>query len=386
MTKNLGKEMKPQRLRLGMVGGGQGAFIGAVHRMAARLDDEFDFVAAALSADPTRARSSGAALELAPDRIYENYTEMLEREAARSDRVDVIAVVTPNHLHFPVARLALELGFHVICDKPITVTRAEAETLVSLQAKTGLVFCLTHNYSGYPMVRQARAMVETGVLGPLRVVQVEYPQQWLTEATDSKQAEWRNDPTRAGAGGCIGDIGTHAFQLARYVTGLRPQALLAELSTFVPGRRMDDNACVLLRFSGGARGMLWASQVAPGHENGLRLRVYGEKAGLEWAQETPNTLIFSPFGAAKQILTRNGPGSDPAALRVTRIPAGHPEGYVEAFATLYTEAARAIRAYQSGEAPDPVVHYPTATDGLEGICFIEAAIASSASNGSWTEI
>jgi predicted dehydrogenase len=268
----------------------------------------------------------------------------------------------------------------------MTVSRAEAETLVRLQAETGLVFCLTHNYSGYPMVRQARAMVESGALGPLRVVQVEYPQQWLTEAVDSKQAEWRNDPTRAGAGGCIGDIGTHAFQLARYVTGLMPQTLLAELSTFVPGRRMDDNACILLRYLGGARGMLWASQVAPGHENALRLRIYGEKAGLEWAQETPNTLIYSPFGAAKQIFTRNGPGADEVALRITRVPAGHPEGYVEAFSTLYTEAARAIRAYQSGEAPDRAVHYPTATDGLEGIRFIEAAVASSSANGSWTEI
>lgn len=311
---------------------------------------------------------------------------MLEREVARPDRIDAVAIVTPNHLHFPVARRALELGFHVICDKPMTINRAEAETLVALQAKTGLVFCLTHNYSGYPMVRQARAMIETGALGPLRVVQVEYPQQWLTEPVELKQAEWRDDPARNGPGGCLGDIGTHAFQLARYVTGLQPHSLLAELSTFVPGRHMDDNACILLRFAGGARGMLWASQVAPGHENGLRLRVYGEKAGLEWAQETPNTLIFSPFGAPKQILTRNGAGTADAARRITRIPAGHPEGYVEAFSTLYGEAARAIRTYQSGEAPDSQVHYPTATDGLEGLRFIEAAIASSAANSAWTEI
>jgi predicted dehydrogenase len=383
MTRNTENKTK---LRLGMVGGGHGAFIGAVHRMAARLDDEFELIAAALSADPARALSSGQTLGLAPDRIYESYTQMLEREAVRPDRIDAVAIVTPNHLHFPVAQLALELGFHVICDKPMTVTRAEAETLVALQAKTGLVFCLTHNYTGYPMVRQARAMVEAGALGPLRVVQVEYPQEWLTEEVVSKQAEWRNDPSRAGSGGCIGDIGTHAFQLACYVTQLKPQALLAELTTFVPDRRLDDNACMLLRFEGGARGMLWASQVAPGHDNALRLRIYGEKAGLEWAQETPNSLIFSPYGAPKQILTRNGPGNTPAALRVTRVPAGHPEGYVEAFATLYTEAARAIRAYQAGQSPEPEVHYPTATDGLQGIRFIQAAITSSAANGNWTEI
>ncbi len=373
------------KIRLGMVGGGHGAFIGAVHRMAARLDDEFELIAAALSADPARAIASGQALGLAAERIYESYTQMLNSEAARADRIDAVAIVTPNNLHFPVAKLALELGFHVICDKPMTVSREEAETLVALQAKTGLVFCLTHNYTGYPMVRQARAMVEAGELGPLRVVQVEYPQEWLTEEVISKQADWRNDPAQAGAGGCIGDIGTHAFQLACYVTQLKPQALLAELSTFVPGRKLDDNACMLLRFDGGARGMLWASQVAPGNENALRLRIYGEKAGLEWAQETPNSLIFSPFGAPKQILTRNGPGTAPAARRVTRVPAGHPEGYVEAFATLYTETARAIRAHQTGETPDPATHYPTATDGLQGIRFIQAAITSSATNN-WTQI
>ena len=373
------------KLRLGMVGGGHGAFIGAVHRMAARLDDEFELIAAALSADPARAIASGQALGLAAERIYESYTQMLEREAARADKIDVVAIVTPNNLHFPVAKLALELGFHVICDKPMTVSREEAETLVALQAKTGLVFCLTHNYTGYPMVRQARAMVEAGELGPLRVVQVEYPQEWLTEEVISKQADWRNDPAQAGAGGCIGDIGTHAFQLACYVTQLKPQALLAELSTFVPSRKLDDNACMLLRFDGGARGMLWASQVAPGNENALRLRIYGEKAGLEWAQETPNSLIFSPFGAPKQILTRNGPNTAPAARRVTRVPAGHPEGYVEAFATLYTETARAIRAFQTGTPLDPATHYPTATDGLQGIRFINAAITSSATNN-WTQI
>jgi predicted dehydrogenase len=376
----------PHRLRLGMVGGGHGAFIGAVHRMAARLDNQFDFVAAALSADPALALSSGQALGLAADRIYESYTQMLEREATRPDRIDAIAIVTPNHLHFPVAKRAMELGFHVICDKPMTLTRAEAETLVGLQAKTGLVFCLTHNYTGYPMARQARAMVEAGKLGTLRVVQVEYPQQWLTEEVTSKQADWRNDPSRAGNGGCIGDIGTHAFQLACYVTRLKPHSLLAELSTFVPGRKLDDNACMLLRFEGGARGMLWASQVAPGNDNALRLRIYGEKAGLEWAQETPNTLTFSPYGEPKQIITRNGPHNTPEATRVTHVPAGHPEGYVEAFATLYAEAARAIHAYKAGETPNPEIHYPTATDGLQGIRFIEAALTSSTTNTSWTEI
>jgi predicted dehydrogenase len=386
MTTQSDNVAERRRLRLGMVGGGQGAFIGAVHRMGARIDDQYDFVAGALSADAVRAQSSGAALGLDPARIYDGYEEMLEREAARPDRIDVVAIVTPNHMHFPVAKRALELGFHVICDKPMTLSVAEAEALVALQAETGLVFCLTHNYTGYPMVRQARAMVEAGALGALRLVQVEYPQAWLTEATTSKQADWRGDPARSGAGGCLGDIGTHCFQLLRYVTNLAPDSVLAELSTFVPGRRLDDNVNMLMRFQGGARGMLWASQVAPGHDNGLRLRVYGEKASLDWVQATPNDLGFAPFGQPRQIITRNGPGNLPEALRVTRVPAGHPEGYVEGFAALYAEAARAIRAHQAGEALDPAVHFPTVADGLEGMRFIAAAIASSAAGGVWTAL
>jgi predicted dehydrogenase len=385
-TMTLNPDNGSVRLRLGMVGGGQGAFIGAVHRMAARIDDQFELVAGALSADPARAQSSGAAIGLAPDRIYDGYEQMLEREAARADRIDAVAIVTPNHLHFPVARRALELGFHVICDKPMTLTTAEAEALVALQAQTGLVFVLTHNYTGYPMVRQARAMVEAGDLGALRVVQVEYPQEWLTRAVESKQAEWRTDPSRSGAGGCIGDIGTHCFQLARYVTGLTPAAILADLSSFVPGRKVDDNVNMLLRFVGGARGMLWASQVAPGQDNGLKLRVYGETAGLEWVQATPNDLIFTPYAAPKQIIARNGGGNLPAAQRVTRVPAGHPEGYVEGFSTLYGEAALAIRAHKAGQSLDPAVHYPTVADGLEGMRFIAAAVASSTAGGVWTAL
>ena len=327
------------KLRLGMVGGGHGAFIGAVHRMAARLDDEFELIAAALSADPARAIASGQALGLAPERIYESYTQMLEHEAARADRIDAVAIVTPNHLHFPVAKLALELGFHVICDKPMTVTRAEAETLVALQAKTGLVFCLTHNYTGYPMVRQARAMVEEGALGPLRVVQVEYPQDWLTEESlQTSGLAQRPRPSR------------RRWQHRRYRHPCLPTRLLRH-PIKAPGaargtlhlrprpqtRRQCLHAPALRRRR--AR-HVWASQIAPGNENALRLRVYGEKAGLEWAQETPNTLIFSPFGAPKQILTRNGPGTDPAARRVTRVPAGHPEGYVEAFTTIHRNRPR----------------------------------------------
>ena len=374
-------------IRLGMVGGGTGAFIGAVHRIAARLDGHYQLVAGALSSTPEKARASAAELGLA--RAYDDYTAMAKSEARRRDGIEAVAIVTPNHMHAGPAIEFLKRGIHVICDKPLTATMAEAKKLRSVAEKANALFVLTHNYTGYPLVRQARAMVEAGELGRLRLVQVEYVQDWLTEAAErsgSKQAEWRTDPARSGAGGATGDIGTHAYNLACFVSGLTPEALAAELSTFVDGRPLDDNAHVLLRFAGGARGMLWASQVAPGNENGLRLRVYGDKGGLEWAQENPNQLWFTPFGQPKRLLTRGGAGVGAAAARVTRTPPGHPEGYLEGFANIYAEAARAIRARQAGEALPEGVVYPTLADGLAGMRFVEACVQSSTRNAAWVKL
>lgn len=372
-----------------MVGGGRGAFIGAVHRIAARIDDQFELVAGALASDSIRAKASAKDLGIADDRAYGSFEEMAKAEAARSDGIEAVSIVTPNHMHSPVAKAFLGAGIHVICDKPLTTTVAEAEELVALVRKTGRVFVVTHNYTGYPMVRQARAMVANGDLGEIRLVQAEYPQDWLTERLETsgqKQAAWRMDPARSGAGGCIGDIGTHAYNLACFVTGLELDELLAQLSTFVEGRLLDDDVQILLRWKGGAKGMLWASQVAVGNENGLTLRVYGSKGGLEWAQENPNHLWFTPHGRPKQLLTRGGAGALVEAGRVTRIPSGHPEGYLEGFATIYAEAARAIRAAETGRKQDLAVIFPTIEDGLAGVKFIDAALRSSASNGAWVRI
>jgi len=377
------------RIRLGMVGGGQGAFIGAVHRIASRIDDQYELVAGALSSEPARAKASAKDLGIADDRAYGSFAEMAKAEAARPDGIEAVAIVTPNNMHAPAAKAFLEAGIHVICDKPLTTTVAEAEELVALAKKSGKVFAVTHNYTGYPMIRQARAMVAAGELGTLRLVQAEYPQDWLTEkaeAAGSKQAEWRTDPKRSGAGGCIGDIGTHAYNLACFVTGLELDELLAQLSTFVEGRLLDDDVEILLRWKGGARGMLWASQVAVGHENGLKLRVYGTKGGLEWTQADPNYLWFTKFGEPKQLLTRGGAGAWPEAARVTRVPGGHPEGYLEGFATIYTEAARAIRAAREGKPVDPDVIYPSIEDGLIGMKFIDAAVKSSQAGNVWTKV
>jgi predicted dehydrogenase len=377
------------RIRLGMVGGGQASFIGAVHRIAARIDDQFELIAGALASDPARAKASAKELGIANDRAYSSFEEMAKAEAARPDGIEVVSIVTPNHLHGRVAKAFLEAGIHVICDKPLTTTVAEAEELVELVRKTGKVFVVTHNYTGYPMVRQARAMVANGDLGEIRLVQAEYLQDWLTErleASGHKQAAWRTDPTRSGPGGCIGDIGTHAYNLACFVTGLQLDELLAQLTTFVGGRRLDDDVQILLKWKGGARGMLWASQVAVGNENGLTLRVYGTKGGLEWVQENPNHLWFTRYGQPKQLLTRGGAGALVEAGRLTRVPSGHPEGYLEGFASIYTEAARAIRAAQAGRPPDPAVIFPTVEDGLAGVKFIEAAVSSSASNGAWVRV
>ncbi len=382
--------MSGSRIRLGMVGGGEGAFIGAVHRIAARLDDHYELVAGALSSSADKALRSGHALGLAPERIYADYAAMAKAESARADGIEVVAIVTPNDQHAPVAEAFLKAGIHVICDKPVTTTSRDAKRLAALARKHGRIFAVTYNYSGYPMVRHARQMVQEGRLGSIRVVQVEYPQDWLTEpveATGQKQAGWRTDPARSGAGGCIGDIGTHAYQLAGYVTGLRVNELCAELSTFVAGRRLDDNAQVMLRFEGGARGALWASQVAPGNENNLRIRVYGSQGGLEWRQEHPNQLQWSPFGEPVQTIARGTGGAGAAAARVTRTPAGHPEGYLEGFATLYSEIAQHIRAARPGGAKaDEAAHYPTLSDGLEGVQFIEAVVASSTKGGRWVKL
>lgn len=362
-----------RRLRLGMVGGGQGAFIGAVHRIAARLDDQWELVAGALSSDPARARASAAYLGIAPDRAYTDWAAMALAEAARADGIDAVAIVTPNHLHAGPAVAFLRAGIAVICDKPLAATAEQAQAIAEAVHASGRPFVLTHTYAGYPMIRQARAMVAAGALGQVRLVQVEYAQGWLATDARGKQADWRTDPVQAGAG-AIGDIGTHAFHLAGHVSGLQVAELAADLSSMVPGRAVDDDARILLRFHGGARGMLWASQVAIGHENGLRLRVYGTEGSLDWHQENPNLLIHDRLNQPRQILTRGGAGTQAAV----RTPSGHPEGYLEAFATLYADAAALIR----GSATD----IPGIEDGLRGMRFIAACQASSRNNCRWVAL
>jgi predicted dehydrogenase len=372
-------------IRLGMVGGGTGAFIGYVHRIASRLDGDFQLVAGALSSRAEVAKESGRNLGLADDRIYTDFAEMARAEAAREDGIEAVSIVTPNNMHFAPAKAFLEAGIHVICDKPLTSTIEDAYALRKVQPRNGAKFLLTHNYTGYPLIRQARELVASGALGRIRVVQAEYPQDWLTEPTDedNKQASWRTDPARSGAGGAIGDIGTHAYNLARYVTGLKTEAVSADLTAFVPGRRLDDNVHIMLRFEGGAKGMLWASQVAVGCENGLQLRVYGEKAGLEWRQDNPNYMWYTEFGKPKQLLTRGGAiDAPPAASMGIRIPTGHPEGYLEAFATLYSQFAAIIR----GEGKDFEGLLPTLDDGVEGMEFIMASVKSSENDSRWTRL
>ncbi|WRH64400.1 MAG: Gfo/Idh/MocA family oxidoreductase [Fuscovulum sp.] len=377
------------RIRLGMVGGGRDAFIGAVHRIAARIDDQYELVAGCFSANPEKSAASGADLGVDPKRTYASFADMATREARRKDGIEAVAIVTPNHMHAPVAMQFLRRGIHVICDKPLTATLPEAKRLAKAAEASGVIFALTHNYTGYPMIRQAAAMVRNGDLGEIRVVQVEYAQDWLAEPIEQsgqKQADWRTDPARTGAGGSTGDIGTHAFNLAAFVTGLELDSLAADLQSFVAGRRVDDNGHVMLRYKGGARGMLWCSQVASGCENGLRLRVYGTKAGIEWAQEDPNYLWVGPLGQPKYRLTRGGAGSGPEAGRVTRVPPGHPEGYLEGFANIYAEAARAIIARRDGSALDPAVTFPGLKDGLDGVAFVDACVRSSKRNGAWVSL
>ncbi|MGB3339822.1 MAG: Gfo/Idh/MocA family oxidoreductase [Devosia sp.] len=374
-----------KRIRLGMVGGGTGAFIGYVHRVASRIDGDYDLVAGALSSRPEVARESGRNIGLAEDRIYTSYEEMARAEAARPDGIQAVSIVTPNHMHYGPAKAFLEAGIHVICDKPITSTLEDARKLAEIKPANGAKFLLTHNYTGFPLIRQARELVASGALGNIRVIQVEYPQDWLTEAADedNKQASWRTDPARSGAGGAIGDIGTHAYNLARFVTGLKTDSVSADLTSFVPGRQLDDNVHILLRFEGGAKGMLWASQVAVGNENGLQLRIYGDKGGLEWRQDNPNYMWFTEFGKPKQLLTRGGAISGNAASTMNvRIPSGHPEGYLEAFATLYSQFAAIIRG--DGVAYEGLL--PTLADGVEGMQFIVASVQSSKNDGKWTKL
>jgi predicted dehydrogenase len=382
------KTSRSRRLRLGMVGGGPGAFIGAVHRIAARLDDRYELVAAALSSNAERGLT--AAQELRIPRAYRDFDEMAVAESKRPDGIDVVSIVTPNHLHHAPAKAFLEAGIHVICDKPLTTTLQDALDLADIVKRTGLVFGLTHNYTGHPMVRQAREMVAAGELGTLRVVQVDYAQDWLAtplEKTGHKQAEWRTDPTRSGPGGSLGDIGTHAFNLACFVTGLACEQVAADVTTFVPGRHLDDNVQVMLRFSKGLKGALWASQIASGNENNLRLRVYGDKAGLEWRQEDPNELSFTPLGQPQRTIRRGSPGTGRAAAHATRVPSGHPEGYLEAFAQLYADLAEQITARREKRSPDPnSLLVPGISDGVEGVRFIHAVLESSRRGSAWTPI
>lgn len=377
-----------RRIRLGMVGGGQGAFIGGVHRFAARLDDRYELVAGALSSNSKRAAASARDLGIGEDRSYTDFADMATKEAARPDGIEAVAIVTPNHLHFDPAKAFLETGIHVICDKPVTTTLAQTKELAQIIERSGKLFVLTHNYTGYPMIRQMREMIASGEIGKLRHVQAEYAQDWLTEAVETrgaKGAEWRTDPARSGAGGAIGDIGTHAFNLAAFVTGEVPDRLYADLTSFVPGRTLDDSANILLRYKSGAKGMLWASQIAVGNENSLSLRVYGDKGGLEWHHAAIDQLWFTPYGEPKRLITRNGAGAGQAAYRVSRIPSGHPEGYLEGFANIYSEAAEAILAAREGRTPSPDVVYPGITEGIAGLAFIEAAVQSSKTS-SWVAL
>ena len=373
------------KIKLGMVGGGKGSFIGEVHRMAARLDDRYELLAGALSSDANTAKESALSLNLDKKRSYSSFDTMAEVEASLEDGIEAVAIVTPNHLHAQVAEAFLNNGIHVICDKPLTSSLADAEGLASIVKDTGLVFAVTYNYSGYPMVRQAREMIQNGDLGELRVIQIEYAQGWLAtdiEKTGHKQALWRTNPAKAGIGGAIGDIGTHAFHLSEFVTGLQVKDLLADLDSMVSGRELDDNANILMKYTNDVKGMLWVSQIATGKENGLKIRVFGTKAGIEWSQENPNFLEFSPLGESLRTLSRGGPSIGSLAGDATRIPSGHPEGFIEGFANIYSDTADLIIAHRSNSKNNSLV--PTINDGIRGMQFIETAVKSSTSGGVWS--
>ena len=379
--------MSSEKIRLGIVGGGIGAFVGSIHRIAARLDDRYELLAGALSSEPRRAADSAAELGIDPRRAYASFEEMAKKEGKLKHGIEAVAIVTPNHLHCAVAKAFLEAGIHVICDKPLSSSLEDAEQIEKIVEGSGLIFAITYNYSGYPMVRHAREMIAAGKLGNIRVIQVEYAQDWLAtniEAEGQKQAAWRTDPTRAGTGGSIADIGTHAFHLAEFISGLEAKSLLADLDTFVAGRSLDDNANILLHYSNGAKGMLWSSQVASGQENALRIRLFGDKGGLEWAQEDPNYLQYRPLRETRQILTRGGPAVGETAARATRIPAGHPEGFLEGFANLYQDIADMIEASRTGKSLTTLV--PDVTDGVKGVKFVEKAVSSSAAGSIWQHL
>ena len=376
-----------RKIRIGMVGGGKNAFIGGVHRIALRLDGYYELVAGSFSSNFDNSKETGKDLGLAEDRIYETYHEMAEKESARSDGIDVVAIVTPNHLHIPIAKIFAEKGIHIICDKPLALSSEEAINLKNIVESKKLIFALTHNYTGYPMVRHARSLIQKGDLGSIRIIQAEYPQDWLTtKAEDSglKQAEWRTDPKRSGGGGCIGDIGTHAFNLIRFITGLEVDELSADIHTFVKGRLLDDNAQIMLRFKGGAKGAIWSSQVAVGNENNLKIRVFGENGGLEWRQEDPNYLYYTKFGHPTQRVTRGSASASEEANNVTRIPPGHPEGYLEGFANIYSDVCKSLFAQINNQNYDQSNDcYPTIYDGVEGMRFIETVLESSKNNSKW---
>ena len=383
-----------RKIRYGMIGGGRGAFIGAVHRIAANIDGQIELVAGAFSSDAEKSKASGADFFLAPERVYASYAELVAKEAAlpADKRIDFVSIVTPNHVHFPAAKAALEGGFHVLSDKPATFDLAEAKELAAIVKKTGLLYGLTHNYTGYPLVKEARHLVASGKLGKIRKVVVEYPQGWLAtriEASGQKQAAWRTDPKRSGAAGCIGDIGTHAENLAEYITGLQISELAADITAFVKGRKLDDDGNVLLRFKGGAKGVLHASQISVGEENNLNIRVYGELGGLEWHQREPNTMLVKwPDQPMQVYRTANGYLSA-AAKAAGRTPPAHPEGYLEAFANIYKNFATAIRARQAGtklKKDDLANDYPKIEDGVRGMAFIEAVVKSSKANAAWTKL
>ncbi len=380
-----------RKIRMGMVGGGRGAFIGAVHRMAAALDGEIELVCGAFSSNPKKSKLSGADLYLPANRVYGTYQEMIQKEAQlpEGERMDFISIVTPNHMHFGPAEMALKNGFHVVCDKPITFNLKEAKALQKLVKKTGLIFALTHNYTGYPMVKQAKMMIAKGKLGKVRKIVVEYPQGWLStflEGSDQKQAAWRTDPKRSGIAGAMGDIGTHAENLAEYISGLKIKRMCADLSILVDGRLLDDDGNVLLEFNNGAKGILFASQISAGEENNLKIRIYGEKGGLEWHQMEPNSLTVRWLDKSMEIM-RTGVGKlYPEANAHTRLPAGHPEGYLEAFANIYRNFAFCVRAHQSGKKPNKMyTDFPTVDDGVRGMQFIEKVVASSKSKSKWTK-
>jgi predicted dehydrogenase len=386
------KHMK-RKLRMGMIGGGIGAFIGAVHRMAAGLDNEIELVCGAFSADPVKSKASGDVIKVPPERVYSSYAEMIaeEKKLPAGERMDFVSIVTPNHVHFAPAALALKNGFHVICDKPMTFNLDEARKLEQLVKKIGLVFALTHIYTGYPLVKEAREMIQAGKLGKIRKIVVEYPQGWLAtriEAQGQKQASWRTDPKRSGACGCMGDIGTHAANLAEYITGLWIKELCADLTTFVPGRKLEDDGNVLLRFNNGARGVLYASQVSVGEENHIHIRVYGEKGGLQWDQQEPNSLILKWLDRPMEVLrTSVGPFCGNLAKFNTRLPAGHPEGFIEAFANIYRNFALTVRCRIEGVKPKPeYLDFPTVSDGVRGMAFIETLIESARNGSRWVAL